>query len=162
MAHINELYDFTVSAFIVHADKVLLLHHKKLNTWLQPGGHIELNEDPETALWREILEETGLRKEELKIIEVSNKKLPLDTASRNKRLPIPFDLNVHPFGDDPVHKHIDFCYLIASNTEEISQNIQESNELRWFTQQDIEEAKENLLPDIYTRARFILNNTDLF
>lgn len=154
MGHIHELYDFTVSAFIVHDKKVLLLHHKKLNTWLQPGGHIELNEDPETALWRELKEETGLKQEDLKIIELTTSR-PQTPDSKN--LPMPFDLNVHRFGDDPVHKHIDFSYLIASRSDKITLNASESNQLRWFSKKEIESLKDELLPDIYARTLFVLN-----
>ncbi len=52
MPHIHELYDFTASAYILHPteSKILLLLHKKLGKWLQPGGHIELSEDPLQAL----------------------------------------------------------------------------------------------------------------
>lgn len=65
MAHIHEKIDFTVSAYIVHPnlDKILLVHHKKFNGWLQIGGHIELDEDSDMALMREIEEECGLKVE---------------------------------------------------------------------------------------------------
>ena len=49
MPHIHEKIDFTVSLFIVEGEKVLLVHHKKLDRWLPIGGHIELDEDPEQA-----------------------------------------------------------------------------------------------------------------
>ena len=42
MPHIHEKIDFTVSLFIVEGEKVLLVHHKKLDRWLPIGGHIEL------------------------------------------------------------------------------------------------------------------------
>lgn len=157
MAHIHDLYDFTVSAFIVHADKVLLLHHKKLDTWLQPGGHIELNEDPEMALWREIKEETGLTQDQLVIVE-STEKAWLPTASRNvKALPIPFDLNVHPFGNDSTHKHIDLCYLMKSNTIAVDPNKEELNDIRWFNASELNAMKQEILENVYIRAQFALD-----
>src|SRR5688572_4876274 len=62
MAHIHELIDLVVSAFIVHPTepKVLLVHHKGLNGWYAVGGHVELHETTDEALDREIEEETGL------------------------------------------------------------------------------------------------------
>ena len=51
MAHINELIDFTIAVYIVHDDKVLLIHHKQLLKWLPIGGHIELHEDPQKTLF---------------------------------------------------------------------------------------------------------------
>lgn len=157
MAHIHLLYDFTVSAFIIHEDRVLLLHHKKLKTWLQPGGHVELNEDPETALWREIEEETSLKQENLEIIELQNKKLLPNLGEGHKQLPLPFDINVHPFGTNQTHKRIDMCYLMRSNTDAIAKNIVESNDLKWFTRANLEKAQQDLWPDIYQRATFALN-----
>ena len=59
MAHIHELIDFTVAIFVVNDEKVLLIHHRKLNRWLPLGGHIELDEDPEQAALREAREESG-------------------------------------------------------------------------------------------------------
>jgi 8-oxo-dGTP diphosphatase len=41
--------DFTVGAFIVHDNKVLMIDHKKIGQWLCIGGHVEENEDPITA-----------------------------------------------------------------------------------------------------------------
>lgn len=40
--------------------KVLLMYNKKLNKWLQPGGHIEYNEIPTETAVRETKEETGV------------------------------------------------------------------------------------------------------
>ncbi len=57
MAHIHEKIDFTASVYIVFKNKVLLHKHKKLGIWLQPGGHIELDEDPNEAALREAKEE---------------------------------------------------------------------------------------------------------
>ncbi len=154
MGHLHELYDFTVSAFIVHDSKILLLHHKKLNTWLQPGGHVELDEDPEMTLWREIKEETGLDKVNLQIIELATDR---PSSTTNKNLPLPFDFNVHSFPPLPGHQHIDISYLIRSSTDSIKQNLIETNDLRWFSEDEIEQIKTKLLPDIYSRATFALN-----
>lgn len=52
--------EFVVSAYIVNDNKVCLIDHKDLGLWLPPGGHPKVGEDPLTALYREVLEETGL------------------------------------------------------------------------------------------------------
>ena len=67
MAHVHTQYgehDQTASAFIVRTDteqpKLLLHLHKKLGVLLQPGGHVELQENQWQAICHEIQEETGL------------------------------------------------------------------------------------------------------
>ncbi len=60
MTHIHEKIDFVVSARIVYEDKILLVYHKLLQKWLPVGGHIELDETPEEAIFREVKEECGL------------------------------------------------------------------------------------------------------
>ncbi len=57
MAHTHELIDFIINIYIIYKGKVLLIYHKKLDKWLPIGGHIELDEDPEEALFREVKEE---------------------------------------------------------------------------------------------------------
>lgn len=50
----------TASAVVVGDAGVLLHRHKRLQRWLQPGGHIDPGEEPADAARRETLEETGL------------------------------------------------------------------------------------------------------
>jgi 8-oxo-dGTP pyrophosphatase MutT (NUDIX family) len=55
---------FTASGFVLSPDRgsILLIHHAKLHRWLQPGGHIEIDDvSIETAARREIAEETGIK-----------------------------------------------------------------------------------------------------
>ncbi len=59
MPHIHEKIDFCVEVFIVHKNKVLLRVHDKFKFWLSIGGHIELDEDPIEAAYREVKEEVG-------------------------------------------------------------------------------------------------------
>lgn len=52
---------FTASVIVfVDHQRVLLVHHNKLQHSLYPGGHIEPNEDLAQAARRDVLEETGL------------------------------------------------------------------------------------------------------
>lgn len=56
----------TATGLVLHPerDSVLLVHHRRLDRWLLPGGHVEETDTEiwETA-WREVLEETGARPE---------------------------------------------------------------------------------------------------
>jgi 8-oxo-dGTP pyrophosphatase MutT (NUDIX family) len=53
---------FTGSAWVVSADgrRTLLTHHRKLDRWLQPGGHADGDRDLAQVALREAEEETGL------------------------------------------------------------------------------------------------------
>jgi len=60
MPHIHDLIDYTAEIFIVYQHKVLIRLHDKYNLWTCPGGHVELDENPNEAAVREAKEETGL------------------------------------------------------------------------------------------------------
>ena len=124
----------TASAFILSADgkSVLLLHHKSLDRWLQPGGHIDATDGSIiAATFREVVEETGITKENLKL-------LPIGIASS-----IPFDIDSHPIPANPkkgeaAHVHHDFRYLLQvkdSVTVEVS--TEESNGFRWVSLEEL-------------------------
>lgn len=51
---------FSVSVFCCHAGAVLLVRHRRLDTWLPVGGELEAGETPLEAARRELREETGL------------------------------------------------------------------------------------------------------
>lgn len=142
MSHIHDKIDFVSTAFIVHRDKVLLVHHRKLNLWLPVGGHIELDEDPIDALYREIKEEAGIDKNDLEIM--SNK--PSLIGTRHKFLLTPNYLDIHNFSD--AHKHVSLTYLVKSKTDKLVRNDREHIEIKWFTKQEIESKKYGLLPQI--------------
>lgn len=137
MAHIHEKIDFTASVFIVHEGKVFLHLHKKLNKWLQPGGHIELDEGPLEAAIREVKEETGLDVE-----LVGGEQLSELKDDRTDILPPRF-LNRHPFND--AHEHIDFTYFGRVVGGEVKP--EEGVEIRWLTKEELEKA------DIYPTTR---------
>lgn len=148
MGHIHKLYDFTVSALIVHDSKVLVLRHKRYtNLWLMPGGHIELDETPNDALYREVAEEIGISKHDLHLVEV---KPTLPTAGHSLSLPIPFDINVHQTDGD--HKHIDLCYVLMAATDRVQPNANESQDWCWLNEFEVEDF-EGIPPD--TKARIL-------
>ncbi len=101
MAHIHEKIDFTVAIFVVHEGKVLLIHHRNLNKWLPLGGHIELDEDPETAALREAKEESGLE------VELLGERPPT-TEPGTRALIAPRFLDIHRITD--THEHIGMIY----------------------------------------------------
>jgi ADP-ribose pyrophosphatase YjhB (NUDIX family) len=138
MAHIHEKYDFTVGAFIVFDGKVLLVNHPRYDLWLPPGGHIELDEDPEEALFREIKEETGLE------VEILSTKPNLDFPG-NKYIYLPAYISVHDA--NPPHKHIGLSYFAkAKNAQNLKSD--EHTETRWFSADEIDRLGDNLPGEI--------------
>jgi 8-oxo-dGTP pyrophosphatase MutT (NUDIX family) len=108
----------TASCFIIDPEgRLLLHHHRRLNRWLQMGGHLEPGEDPVAAALREGREESGL--EDLRIIS--------DGIA---------DLDVHriPAGrGEPEHRHYDVRYIARTNSaDSIAADARESNQLMWF------------------------------
>jgi len=144
MAHIHKLIDFVVDVCIVYRDKVLLIHHKKLNKWLPIGGHIELDENPEEALFREVNEECGLE------IKVLGEK-PKIQSKGTKFLYSPVFLDIHNISD--THKHIGLYYFAKTKSDNVVLNKEEHNEIRWFKEEELNDPKFNLDPAIkfYTK-----------
>ncbi len=116
--------DLTVGGYILFKERLLLIHHRKLDKWLPVGGHIELDETPDDALKREIFEETNLH---VRILGVNE--LPL-TDSVKANLAVPFHVNVHNVGD---HDHVGLFYICeVKDPEELIIN-DEVIQSRWFT-----------------------------
>jgi 8-oxo-dGTP diphosphatase len=56
----SERRAFSVAIFCRNGGEILLIHHKRLGTWLPVGGELEAGETPLEAARRELREETGL------------------------------------------------------------------------------------------------------
>jgi 8-oxo-dGTP diphosphatase len=139
MPHIHERYDFVVSVFIVHRESVLLVYHRKYREWLPIGGHIELDEDPEEALYREIREECGLR-----VHLFAN--APRIAHSGVKPLPTPDFMDVHRIG--ATHKHVAFVYFARSAGRAVKLHEREHREYRWLTKTDLSKPEFKLTRSI--------------
>ena len=129
MPHIHDKIDFTAEVFIVHENKVLLRVHDKFKYWLSIGGHIELDEDPNQAAIREVKEEVGL---DVKIVGLAE-----GGDSSFKALIPPRFLGRHRVTD--THEHIAFVYFATSDTDIITDSINEHEiaETKWFSMEDL-------------------------
>lgn len=115
----------TGSAFVVDParDTILLVHHARLNRWLQPGGHVDPGESPRDGAARETWEETGLQRF-----------TPSDWA-RDPSLPLDIDphmIPASPARGERAHYHFDFRYLfVADSSQKLSAQEGEVKGLRW-------------------------------
>jgi len=109
----------TASSWIIdeHCDHALLTHHRKLERWLQLGGHVEDDQDILTAALREAREESGL-------------------ADIHTVTTAIFDIDVHPIParkQEPKHFHYDVRFLFQARRGDNLTISDESHDLRWFT-----------------------------
>jgi 8-oxo-dGTP diphosphatase len=51
---------FSVAVYARRGGRLLVIHHRRLETWLPIGGELEAGETPLEAARRELVEETGL------------------------------------------------------------------------------------------------------
>ena len=129
MAHIHEKIDFTVAIFVVHAEKILLIHHRKLDKWLPLGGHIELDEDPEQAALREAKEESGFD------VELLGERPPT-TSPGTRALIAPRFLDIHRISD--THEHIGMIYWARPKDGKMTLATEEHHDIRWCSLADLE------------------------
>jgi len=137
MPHIHEKMDFAVVAYIVHAGKVLLIKHKALGIWLPVGGHVELDEDPESAILREVREESGLE------IELLGSRPSVPTPNGRSLIP-PVFMDIHDI--TPTHRHVGLVYLARATTDQVVLAEREHDDIRWFKAADLDDLALNLLP----------------
>lgn len=124
---------FTSSALIINKDntKALLLKHKKLNMWLQPGGHCDGNPDVLAVALKEAYEETNINS-----LEAVTGKI--------------FDIDIHQIPEHisssgivtPSHFHYDIRFLIQVKSDEQGFINNESTDIKWI-EKDISQLETN-------------------
>jgi 8-oxo-dGTP diphosphatase len=147
MPHIHELIDWTVVAYIVHEKKVLFVFHKALQKWLPLGGHIELDEDPDEALLREVKEESGI--EDVEVL-ATRPNITVD-ASERKFLYTPSFMDIHTINEK--HRHIGLVYFLRAKTDVIRLAEQEHTEIRWLTEEQFDDPQFRLEESIKFYAK---------
>lgn len=107
----------TASGFVLSPDRsaLLLIHHRRLRRWLQPGGHIDEGDPaPLAAARREVDEETGV-------------------ADLTELVAGLIGLNRHPIPerhDEPAHHHFDLQFAFIASSWHLEQRV-EVIEARW-------------------------------
>lgn len=118
----------TASGFVLSSDRsqVLLMHHRKLDLWLQPGGHCDGNPDVRAVAAREVSEEIG------------------SPSARFISRAI-FDVDVHEIParrSEPAHHHHDIRFLFEVDPNEPLAGNCESHALRWLRLDELAAATD--------------------
>jgi 8-oxo-dGTP pyrophosphatase MutT (NUDIX family) len=121
----------TGSAWVVDRDKrhALMTHHRKLNRWLQMGGHADGSPDLLAVALREAREESGL--------------VGLRVLSET-----PFDVDVHLIperGAEAAHFHYDVRFLLEADRGESLVVSEESHALAWIPLGELSGSGESIL-----------------
>jgi 8-oxo-dGTP diphosphatase len=159
LQHLPARVCLTAAGVLIHQHRVLLIKHKKVGFWLNPGGHIEPNELPHQAAEREFWEEAG--------IKVKTRPFGLSAKSdKTEYVPCPIATNLHwvcqdnfehrvngaplteyaqKFWKKGCEQHLNLLYLLEPVGDVVFQeNIEETDGIAWFT---LEEVKELDTPD---------------
>jgi 8-oxo-dGTP pyrophosphatase MutT (NUDIX family) len=123
----------TASAWILSPDRdrALLTRHRKLQRWLQLGGHADGDPDVLAVALREAREESGMA--EFGVI--CGQGLAGESGP-----PLPLDIDVHGIparGAEPAHAHHDIRYLLVAAAGQSLAMSEESTDLAWFHPGDL-------------------------
>ena len=93
---------------------IFVVHHKKAQDWIPPGGHIDPGESPLQTVHREYHEELGvvLKKEPIHLIDASITDI------------------THPLGY--CNKHYDFWYVVSTDTVNFKYDKGEFYDAGWY------------------------------
>ncbi len=108
------------SAWVLNQSRthVLMLHHRKLDMWLQPGGHADNDPDMARVVLNEVHEESGVAKEHIHLVA--------DEI---------FDVDVHTVYEsahDVRHEHYDIRLLVEIDDGVPIPGNSESHEIGWI------------------------------
>jgi len=123
----------TASAWVLSHDRsrCVLIHHRKLGRWLQPGGHADGDSNVIAVARREVQEETGISA--LELLSTANPLTPLDIDVH--RIPTRVDASGKIVED--AHDHHDLRFLFRAAEGQQLTLSEESNDVRWFTHQEV-------------------------
>lgn len=117
----------------------LVMHHVKLDRWLQPGGHADGEGDLQAVALREAEEETGL--EGLQVVAPA------------------IDLDIHRIPErpgEPEHLHLDVRFLVLCPAGAQPKGNHESHALSWWHPAMAELALDESTSRLLTRAMTFL------
>jgi len=144
---------FTATGIVFNANnEILMLKHNKLQVWLPPGGHVEENDLPDSAVLREIFEETGI-----KAVIISLKQGLSLSGEGCKELERPFVVLLEDIEGNGLHNHIDMVYICLATNDELKLQTSEINDIGWFSYEQFRKLKtfENVTQTVSKAYEFI-------
>lgn len=113
------------SAWVVnqHRNRVLMMHHRKLGLWLQPGGHADNDPDILRVVLKECAEESGIDIHAIRLVSEAI-----------------FDIDVHTVyasAHDPRHEHFDIRFLVEIDDRLPVPGNDESHEIGWIALDEV-------------------------
>lgn len=122
----------TASCWVLNpaGNRTLLMLHRKLERWFQPGGHCDGDEDVQRVALKECSEETGLAAEHIHFLS-----------------PQVFDIDIHRIParrQEPEHQHLDIRFLMEIDDSLPLQGNSESHELRWVPLHEVHSYNREL------------------
>jgi|AntRauTorcE11898_2_1112593.scaffolds.fasta_scaffold41464_1 8-oxo-dGTP pyrophosphatase MutT (NUDIX family) len=130
----------TGSAWIVapEGDAVLLTHHRKLDLWIQLGGHADGDPDTVAVARREGLEESGLGS-----LLLLDPLVPEPMTGEGPVLPLDLDIHVIPERrGEPEHCHFDVRHAFMASDRSVAVS-EESHDLAWVPLADLGDYTED-------------------
>lgn len=123
----------TGSSWLLSSDgeKALLLHHAKLDRWVQPGGHADGDPDVLNVSVKEAREESGI--DEIAPVSVEI-----------------FDIDIHSVSD---HLHYDIRFLLQIQKDTPPIQNRESKGFLWVTKKDTLPTKERSIVRMHEKWR---------
>lgn len=118
----------TASGWVIdaHREQALLMHHRKLKKWFQPGGHCDGDSDVINVAKKEVEEETGVTGE-----------LVFNSI---------FDIDIHTIpanNKDETHLHYDVRFLFEADPQQPLLLNEESHSLKWIKLAKIKEYNDS-------------------
>lgn len=132
---------WVTTIFLVNSDKqVLLTWNKRLQTWIPVGGHIELGENPEEAILREVKEETGFGFEFV----------PKPETIGGVKVLKPIKVQIEQI---PNHsEHINVIFAGKCTSFSAKEGTDENEKLRWFSKEELDSIGEGMLESVKSTA----------
>jgi len=110
----------TASAWVLNPARthVLMMHHRKLDLWLQPGGHADDNPDILSVALQEVAEESGVDPVQVRLLSEDVFDVDIHT--------------IHASEHDARHEHFDIRFLVEIDDQIPLPGNDESHEIGWI------------------------------